>query len=286
MKKKDLQKILYKIEEIKALFVFGQRVVPYLEELVMFVQETTPLLEEVNSSILESSDKMPAAVKQLDKVSETTEMATTDILNRIDQILAHLEETLSLVDQIEKDDQERMQKERELILRLAETLDGEAETRAARVDEALKSYYDDVSRKSKFNRLRECFQELQGEAYEIMNLLQVQDITTQQIMAANSLIESVQSKLHKLMTQFGSLDVKEMENKNRAFDPNAVYENRSSVQAMADEILNTGSAENLPTVKQVSEKETAEIVKRVAAEDTSKASQEEIDRLFNELNSH
>ncbi|MDQ7062620.1 MAG: hypothetical protein Q9P90_00070 [candidate division KSB1 bacterium] len=201
----DLQKILNQIEEIQALFVFVQRVIPYLEEIIRFVQETTPLMEEVSQSILESSKKMPTAVAELDKVSSTTESAASDMLDGIERMLDTINNSISLIDQINEFEKERLMKEKALVLKLAETLDGIEETQAANVKQALDDFYEEYLAKNCLQKLRQNIFCLQNDAYEIMNSLQIQDITTQQIMAANDLIESVQSKLVALTNRLSFL---------------------------------------------------------------------------------
>ena len=179
--------------------------------------------------------------------------------------------------------------EKSLILKLAETLDGEKATREAEVEKALEAFYAESQSQKDLEELRENLLALQTDAYDIMNLMQIQDITTQQIMAANSLIESVQEKLMELISRFGAIEAKPVNKKIRAFDPNATFEDRSDIQALADELLNQGE------VTEVSEEETRELAVTVVenapqdeadktTEDPSqtgeKASQEEIDSLF------
>ncbi|MBL7975629.1 MAG: chemotaxis protein CheZ, partial [Candidatus Kapabacteria bacterium] len=78
---KDLQQLLAKSEELKALFVLGQRVVPFLEELFVFVREVSPALEDINKSIEDNLSRIPKASKQLSKVTEATELATNEIMD-------------------------------------------------------------------------------------------------------------------------------------------------------------------------------------------------------------
>lgn len=51
MDSKNLGGILDKIKELQAPFIFGQRVIPFLEELFHFVHDILPVLEETNLSI-------------------------------------------------------------------------------------------------------------------------------------------------------------------------------------------------------------------------------------------
>ena len=43
MEEKDIKGILRKVEELKAVFTFGVRFVPFLEDLLIFVQEMASL---------------------------------------------------------------------------------------------------------------------------------------------------------------------------------------------------------------------------------------------------
>lgn len=282
MKENDLVQMLKKVDEIKALFIFGQRVVPYLEELVIFVQETTPILQEMNASIAESSKKMPYAVQQLDKVSETTEMATTDMLDLIDHILDDLGGTMGLLEVMAKKDEERGDREKKIILKLANALDGEAETKAANVEEALQNYIDESRKKDDLGVLRNRLTDVQCGVYEIMNKLQVQDITTQQLMAVNSLIESIQQKLTELIAKFSDIDVDELPQKTRVFDPNASYTDKREIQALADLIMEARHFKE-QGVREVDLETSKKVIADLFSVKKEKASQDEIDHLINEL---
>ncbi len=299
MTQREVKIMLKKVEEVKALFVFGQRVVPFLEELVLFVQETTPVLQEMNSSIEETSKKMPYAVEKLDQVNETTEQATSGMLDGIDRILADIDDITSGIDELEEQLKNRLDRDREMILKLASSMDGEEETRAAEVEKELKILSEQTLKKSPIPRIREKIETVQGEAFDLINALQVQDITSQQIMAANHLIESIQGKLSELLTKFSGIEVQEIERKDRAFDPNAVYQDRQDLQKEIDEAFKQqkeaedqkqDDGEPLP-VTEVSTEETEKLQQPVSEEEPppddgenkTPVSQEEIDALLNQM---
>lgn len=280
MSNKELQLILAKVEEVKALFVFAQRVLPYMREIILFVQETTPLLQEMSASLEESFQKMPFAVQQLDKISATTETATTSILDRLDEMLLQLDESMQMTEEFSGNEQRRFDREKRMILQLAETLDGKEDTRAARVDEELSHLFQGISKNDQYANLRQMLARVQTQAYEIMNLLQVQDITTQQIMAANTMIESVQKRLCDLISQFGDITADDFMVKRRAFDPRASFEDKSTLQALADAIMHGGEEPG-------SDSDQADVVGKAPAglpRSAEQAStQAEIDRLIDEL---
>ncbi|MCA9733274.1 MAG: protein phosphatase CheZ [Deferribacteres bacterium] len=285
MRQSEVVKMLRKVEEVNALFVFGARVIPYLEELVLFVQETAPILEEMNSSIEESSRKMPFAVEKLDKVTETTETATAGMLDLIDKILTSLDRVMEGMTALEDGYKKRLDQEKELVLALARALDGEDVTEAAQVETELKNLIDLEMSETSFNSINDYLQLMQGDVFEIMNALQVQDITSQQIMGANSLIEAVQEKLSQLLTKFADIDDDDMPKKKfRAFDPNASFEDKADVQAMADQILagNIDAIEVESTEKSNKHEEPAEDGENDGQE---KVDQAEIDKLLQNMRS-
>ncbi len=116
MNSENLGGILDKINELRALFIFGQRVIPFLEELFYFVHDIVPVLEEINVSINESANKMPRAFSQLNKVTKATEVATTEILDNLDNVIsrlnaidAHFETTTNDLNALDKLDKQSVQ---------------------------------------------------------------------------------------------------------------------------------------------------------------------------------
>ncbi len=289
MRQSDVIKMLHKVEEVKALFVFGARVIPYLEELVLFVQETAPILEEMNTSIEESSQKMPFAVEKLDKVTETTENATASMLDLIDQILTNLDRVMEGMAEVENSYNQRLEQEKELVLKLARALDGDDETQAADVEAELKKLIELETDGNIFSSMNDRLTGMQGDVFDIMNALQIQDITSQQIMGANSLIEAVQEKLRQLLSKFSDIEVDESPKKKvRAFDPNASYEDKSDIQAMADQILAGHENEVEEPVTVVPEKEEKPADEENAtppaiAEEQETVDQAEIDKILKNL---
>lgn len=180
MKKElDIKVLLQKSEELKALFVLGQRVIPFLEEIFLFIQDTSPLIQEISVSIKDNLKKMPKASKQLSKVTEATEMATNEIMDTVDGVMYKsgiISTNLSLIKEIGSK---------------SDFAENEDFVRAiSNSDEVLKS--------------------IKNDAQNIMMSLQVQDITSQQIAAVNNLLETLQVKLGSITdrlknTEFSTL---------------------------------------------------------------------------------
>ncbi len=255
--------ILNEIEELKALFILGRRLIPFLEELFNFVREIAPVLDEINKSLEESSSKIPRASNQLTRVTKTTEMATTEILDALDKMSLKFGEIRGFLNAIKL----CHEKQKKLALRMdryfkKENFEG-AKNLWGKFSEVLKNCdgFDDVLEK---------LSDAKQNADNIMMALQFQDITAQQISAINYLISSVQERLSNLLKRLGSIESKnfgpklpEDNNKGDSFNSLAEYVQPGSKQKIIDKVIK-------------------DLTPTVPNENGSPASQEEIDRLFNE----
>lgn len=302
MKDFDLSGLLRKTEELRALFVLGQRVIPFLEELFSFVGDIQPLLEEINRSIKENISKMPNLSQQLSKVTEATELATTEILDIIDGILYKLDIISNNLNSLEK--------AKNIFQTYVEITDiAVAENLTS--DEKIAEISDLVQKPLKitsfdFNNLIngtfDFVEKIRSDSTSIMLALQVQDITSQQIAAVNHLLNTVQDRLNHLINRFQTSDVGKIVNKtfgdvqnisklhrDIAFDPDAIdsINNATTRQEEIDLIFNDPSKANpspQTSHKQVDyEKHTSQSLEEDVKEE--KFSQSEIDKLFNSQDS-
>ena len=266
MTAKNISDILGKINELRAVFVLGQRAIPFLEEIFFFLKDISPILEEVNTSIRDSTSKIPHAASQLKSVTQATELATTEILDLIDVVLSksgqhksQLEETAIKLDAISRADTR--------LIRLLRThLQG--------VDEGLLTQIEIIHdekihlRRSIRRTLRDevpVMNEIRENVNRIMIALQVQDITTQQLASVNHLIISMRDRLAKIISRLNSENLDYIEESSNLrfghFDENAKYDTSGKKQNLADEVV-------------ASYKSTAELL-------SEPSSQNEIDLLFN-----
>jgi len=245
--------VFNKISDLKELFQFGEKIVPIFQSLIEFMKDIVPLMEKVNKSIAESTHKMPSATNQIDSVTSATELATTEILDRVDSISNALSE-------IEKEMGEILEKRKEKE-KISEELQKQINFTNEQKELLLKLYKnDDID--ELLSVIKEKLSVLNEESYQITLALQVQDITTQQLAAVNHLIESVNNKLSSLVDDIHKAEIKEkkvdeIEVPDTAiFDPNARYDKDETRQQNVDDIIDE-------------ENRTNEI-----------ASQDEIDKLF------
>ena len=176
MREVDINALLQKAEELKALFVLGQRVIPFIEEIFLFIKETSPLLDEISVSIHENIQRMPKAAKQLSKVTEATETATNEIMDTVDGLVYKsgiISNNLAQIKSLANGD---------------ESLTAEQFMRIV-------------------NNSEELLKSIKRDSQGIMMALQVQDITSQQIAAVTSILDAVQSRLGKLTKRLEILEL-------------------------------------------------------------------------------
>jgi chemotaxis regulatin CheY-phosphate phosphatase CheZ len=255
--KQNLKELLQKADELRALFIFGQRVIPFLEEIFIFVSEIEPLLEEINISIAENLKKMPNASKQLSKVTEATELATTEIMDILDNLTFKTEVISNNLKKLQsiKDEQNQIAIRLLKIIRKGiqshENLDDVLPEISTLID--LIENKEDTQFSSVITETDNILQSINFDSSSIMMSLQVQDITSQQLAAVNHLIETVQQKLMAVIDHFNKADVATMmedDNVNTniktstlhrtiAFDPDAVKSTseKDAAQSSVDELI-------------------------------------------------
>ncbi len=252
MKEKDFNEVLGRVDELKALFHFVQRVIPLLEYLFHFLRDLLPVLEGINLSIKESSSKIPHAANKLNKVTEATELATTEILNIVEQILDKSNmisvelTTISKAEAERKEIKEKLDKvfddknNQDLLTRFKEA-------QALWRENSMLPLYEDT-----ITSLTKIVEEIANDSSNIMIALQVQDITAQQIAAVNHMIESVHLRLSTLLGQFDQADFQsllhdqQIQLERATFDPNATYSHDDGRQKFADKVIQQHGENDAP----------------------------------------
>lgn len=242
----QVHEFLDKLDEIWAVFVLGQRSLPFLEELLCFVEDITVLIEEVDATIQTHTGHMHQAADQLKSVSEATEVATSEILDYTDEVLTKLgmmkdgmiacedqfdglsaadEELLALLQNELGDDHAALLEEVERIQEKKESL---REKRKTQLDESI-----------------EALSAIRSKMNQITMSLQVQDITEQQLTSVNHLIETVRERIDTLLGRLGTGQASEGDMpssdppQGATFDANARYDRSSDRQRRADELINS-----------------------------------------------
>ena len=167
---------------------------------------------QVQSPLLESKEKVPQATSQLDKINEQTEAAAHQMLDRIEKIT---------------------QREDELIAGLARF--GEFAPVAA--DAELASLAITLTEKAHTNL---------NDAFLIMDALQFQDITAQQMNHAAALLEDIERKLQAILSAISGevppAEESKPTDRTRVFDPNAEFSDKQTQQEDIDSLFSRRKA--------------------------------------------
>ena len=206
MEKAEITRLIYSLDEIKSYFETTKKYMPQITKLVLFIEEVIPLLNLIHSNLHQSTTLIPTASEKLDKVTSATEMATNEVMNIVDNVIERLSKMSSVIGEID------------------DTIDKGITSESVREKTAIISEQIDGS---------------QEDLFSIMNALQFQDITTQQINSISSVIDSVQLKLAELLQGFDGEIVKSPKKKDLAFDDNAEFNFSvsSDAQRLADEFM-------------------------------------------------
>jgi chemotaxis regulatin CheY-phosphate phosphatase CheZ len=228
----NMADLFAKLDDLKSVFRYGEKLIPIIQNIIEFMRETVPLLENINSSIEESTNKIPKATHQIINVTNATEVATTEILDLVDEISNNLCKAEKISEQILDQNNIRRKVWEKIKLMI--------------FDEALISEYENIESDTQItSEQKDIFSKIKEEIYRITLSLQVQDITAQQLAAVNHLIESVNTKLSSLITDFQYADIKEPTDTfldkvaGATFDPNARYHDKKDAQDIADSLVNS-----------------------------------------------
>jgi chemotaxis regulatin CheY-phosphate phosphatase CheZ len=245
---KNLNEIIMKLKEIDNVFKYGKKMIPIVEGFVSFISDFVPFVEQMSGSIQDTRSKIPEASNQIDKVTSATELAMTEVLDKIDEITIQLDSITELIESMDN----RKSSVEESFQELYNIVENNANAY-----KLLKDIEKSIDFSPSIEIIKNKIKDITANTERITMSLQVQDITAQQLSAVNHFIISVQHKLGSLLEDVDSESHDQSEDLNMDklpdvhFDANASYETKSEHQRNVDSIIKT-----------------------------QKASQEEIDKLF------
>jgi chemotaxis regulatin CheY-phosphate phosphatase CheZ len=201
MQREELDTLQKKVDELRAVLLFGKRALPFLEDIFAFVQDIIPVVEELKLSVDATSEKLPRASKQLDKVTHATELASTEILNTLEAMFGKLEGLMTRHHEQQGRDK-LVTGSIPIVSAALDALDtgSFSPEQVTRLREAWQHHT--ASLWCPQDAFPETIQGLQNDCTNIMIALQVQDITAQQIAGVNRLMQSVDEGLNRLMKHF------------------------------------------------------------------------------------
>jgi len=207
MEKSEISRLISSFNAIKDFFDTTKQYMPQIAKLVFFIEEIIPLLETIHLDLHQTTTLMPSATEKLGKVTAATEIAATEVMNIVDNVIIRLTNMSDSLEQLESKSEEGI---------------------------------DAAFLKEKTSEVKNEIDKSQNDLFSIMNALQFQDITTQQINSIISTIDVVNGKISDLLKGFDD-DGKVIGSIKRevAFDSNAEFDfDRSAKsQRVADDYL-------------------------------------------------
>lgn len=185
-------------------------------EVVELAEALSGLMASFNklrTPLVESHQQVPQATDQLDKISEQTEKAAQQMLDVVESITQREEAVIADLDKIRDLASASQNSE---MLKLAESASAQAQLNL-------------------------------DDAFKMLDALQFQDITSQQMDHAASLLEDIESKLNGILVIVGH---KSSENggrkkkRERAFDPHADMYDKKTDQSDIDSIFEAQRTED------------------------------------------
>jgi chemotaxis regulatin CheY-phosphate phosphatase CheZ len=164
-----------------------------ISELSVSIANLVDNFRKLKRPLVESQETVPQATNQLDKITQQTEAATNQMLDRIEHITRREEEVISGIKEMK------------------------AKAQAGDLP-AICLLIDGLAVKANENL---------NDAFVIMDSLQFQDITAQQMDHAASLLEDLEAKLHQVLATVagpeseGEMAPEPQARRVRAYDPHA-----------------------------------------------------------------
>jgi chemotaxis regulatin CheY-phosphate phosphatase CheZ len=216
-----------------------------LGTLVRTFNQTLVNLQQLDASVKDQSTKVPELAAQLDAITQDTEEATQNVMNRVDTLMAKAEEAGHFFSELQKNSEEYKYEYEHLIDGISDFLErakkGESSTKLAQ--EILDYWFESqVAPKPKPMDLsagQAMLQTVSDEAFEILNQLQFQDITRQKIEKVVQLLKKFRSSLDRLLHIFN------IHEEGEVIEDHEVFENRKA--STQDNIFSTGVTANADT---------------------------------------
>lgn len=175
------------------------------------IRELMGSLDAIQKPLAETKKKLPTATSQLDRISEQTEQAASQVLDLVEQIGNHQNDIIDLLNQS---------------INSLHDVEGVNPEVIAKLEAA-----EEHANRS------------QNDSFTIMDAMQFQDITAQQINHAASLLEDVEGKIDKIVgnldtgSDFDDEDDETNHRKERAFNPSADMLVKQTDQTGIDDLV-------------------------------------------------
>lgn len=182
-----------------------------LQGLTSTISDVVQTFKKLRDPIEESRARVPQATQQLEKINAQTEQAANQMIDMVECITNISDEIVREIGQLRRALPATYFKNRSVVRDTVNSIEAKA-------------------------------QQNLDDAYVILNALQFQDITSQQVQHASTLMEEIENRLRNLMAIFkGDIDLHQLETaiKSRVYDPKANFGDSRDTQEAVDSLVNS-----------------------------------------------
>ncbi len=91
MKIKNIDDVIKKVDTLRESIKMSDEILPLVSDMFIFIKDVIPLLLEANAFMKDSTSQIPTAAENIHNVSKTTELATHEVLDKLDTITGEME---------------------------------------------------------------------------------------------------------------------------------------------------------------------------------------------------
>jgi chemotaxis regulatin CheY-phosphate phosphatase CheZ len=179
-----------------------------LGTLVSSLNQTLLNLQQLDASVKHQSTQVPELASQLDAITSDTEEATQSVMNRLDSLMAASDDATKAVvacgDGLGRQNDHLAALHAAIAGFLDRAAAGEPHTGLAQevVEYLFAHHVATPVQELDLSPAKSHLQKVSDEAFEILNILQFQDITRQKIEKVVTLLKQFQGGLNRLLTIF------------------------------------------------------------------------------------
>ncbi|MCB1053241.1 MAG: hypothetical protein H6510_13915 [Acidobacteria bacterium] len=184
-----------------------------LGKLLQAINKTRDNLAQLDQGVHAETGKMPQLASFLDDISLETEQATQEVLSRLDEMIQFSEQQSEELTKIDSSSQSRRDLDRDTCSKINDfleklhadpniTVQDALEHLALMGEEAKAHLRQSEALAEGVARSRELAENQLNSAFDIMNLLQFQDITRQKVAKVITLLKEMQDGLFHLLKLF------------------------------------------------------------------------------------
>jgi len=210
------------------------------------INETLKKLQQLDQSVHAESEKVPELASHLDQITKETETATQQVLEKLDAMLEASDKQASNIDELKEVSSKRLETDRQFVEKINGFFAGlESSTDrdhmiqeamdfiALMASDAAQNLKNTEEISQTISNITEQGTILQDQSFDIMNLLQFQDITRQKISKVIALLKELQSGLNNLLGIF-NLDHEKLQEINLTDHHKATQDNILERQTNVD----------------------------------------------------